>query len=725
VLSLLARESEFGRVCDEDDEEVCEVAPWVVAGEYVRQSGVSMGTAHVSGVAALVRSRNPHFSRLQVRQALLGGAEDLGEAGWDMDFGYGRVNARRAVAPEQIGVAEILSPENRGKVWDRDFPYAVMGTADAPAGRLRQWRLSVRREGRRHEREVARGTEPVINGVLGELRLGKVMGLRRGHRHTLKLEVEDTDGNLATDTKVFLISDPRYAVIPLPDRFFEGGQDLTLSADGTRVSLARADRDGGDASIWLYDSVLRELRRVGNGSLPFLAPGGSWLVYGGRLPEQSELVGTILYDVDARNYRLLPSRVAAAGPLDAEGKRMIFSSRLNLTGDNPDDNLQVFFFDLPAGPMRRILRIPRGVPGVDALNDLAFSHDGTRAAFLSAANLDPAFSTNGYQQVFVYDDATRVTTQLSGRPNDPSIAVERLTSSADAGTLAYLVGNDVFVVDTASGRSENEVGVNSSFHPPVLSGDGGWLAFTSSEDFDPRVGNEDLRTEVFLLNLRTRDVQQVTDTLDLGAGTTALAVSSAGDRLVVDTGGSSLNPPTVHPSLNRVVFRAPGGNHSPTLFLPNVLVVQEGNRSITTLQAMDADNDPLTFHVERIPHDRIDAPRSRLRDLARSELLDRGDGTADLVFTPRQNEAGQYPLRVAVFDEAGNFDVRDVTLVIEDTQPEGDADCDGRLTRKDIEALIGALFDPQWRSRCITADTNDDGRVVVNDLIGLILRLTQ
>ena len=67
-------------------------------GNLAMLSGTSMASPHAAGVAALVLSKNPRLSPLQVRTILRGSANDLGTPGWDPVFGYGRVNADRAVA---------------------------------------------------------------------------------------------------------------------------------------------------------------------------------------------------------------------------------------------------------------------------------------------------------------------------------------------------------------------------------------------------------------------------------------------------------------------------------------------------------------------------------------------------------------------------------------------------------------------------------------------------
>lgn len=66
-------------------------------GDLGIKSGTSMASPHATGVAAIILSKNPGLTPAQVRQVLRASADDLGTAGWDPVFGYGRVNARRSV----------------------------------------------------------------------------------------------------------------------------------------------------------------------------------------------------------------------------------------------------------------------------------------------------------------------------------------------------------------------------------------------------------------------------------------------------------------------------------------------------------------------------------------------------------------------------------------------------------------------------------------------------
>lgn len=60
--------------------------------------GTSMATPHVSGVAALIWSKYPNATNVQIRSALDSTAEDLGTAGRDTSYGYGLVDASKALA---------------------------------------------------------------------------------------------------------------------------------------------------------------------------------------------------------------------------------------------------------------------------------------------------------------------------------------------------------------------------------------------------------------------------------------------------------------------------------------------------------------------------------------------------------------------------------------------------------------------------------------------------
>ncbi len=66
-------------------------------GRYGQKSGTSMAAPHVSGVAALNKSRRPHERGYQIRRRMKLTSTDLGSRGRDPFYGHGLVNAYRSV----------------------------------------------------------------------------------------------------------------------------------------------------------------------------------------------------------------------------------------------------------------------------------------------------------------------------------------------------------------------------------------------------------------------------------------------------------------------------------------------------------------------------------------------------------------------------------------------------------------------------------------------------
>jgi subtilisin family serine protease len=69
---------------------------------YGRMSGTSMACPHVSGLAGLIWSYNSSMSNQDVRNRLHRGVDDLGTPLRDRYFGYGRINAYKALVPTPL-----------------------------------------------------------------------------------------------------------------------------------------------------------------------------------------------------------------------------------------------------------------------------------------------------------------------------------------------------------------------------------------------------------------------------------------------------------------------------------------------------------------------------------------------------------------------------------------------------------------------------------------------
>ncbi len=83
---------------------------------YAWAYGTSMATPHVSGLAALVWSYESSLTNQELREHLRDTSDDLGGSGWDKYFGYGRINAYRALS--ELGPVDspptctIVDPED-------------------------------------------------------------------------------------------------------------------------------------------------------------------------------------------------------------------------------------------------------------------------------------------------------------------------------------------------------------------------------------------------------------------------------------------------------------------------------------------------------------------------------------------------------------------------------------------------------------------------------------
>jgi len=83
---------------------------------YSYKTGTSMAAPFVAGVAALTWSVYPELSRDDLRSYLREKADDLGDPGFDVYYGYGRINARKALENStgihDVAVNSVLPKKN-------------------------------------------------------------------------------------------------------------------------------------------------------------------------------------------------------------------------------------------------------------------------------------------------------------------------------------------------------------------------------------------------------------------------------------------------------------------------------------------------------------------------------------------------------------------------------------------------------------------------------------
>ncbi|BBH63798.1 hypothetical protein ACTI_04830 [Actinoplanes sp. OR16] len=72
--------------------------PTALGSQYVGMNGTSMASPHVAAVAALLKSFKSTLTPDQIETALENSSVDLGAAGFDNDYGFGRIDAAAALA---------------------------------------------------------------------------------------------------------------------------------------------------------------------------------------------------------------------------------------------------------------------------------------------------------------------------------------------------------------------------------------------------------------------------------------------------------------------------------------------------------------------------------------------------------------------------------------------------------------------------------------------------
>ncbi|MGC8786912.1 MAG: S8 family serine peptidase [Anaerolineae bacterium] len=99
---------------------------------YGYRTGTSMAAPHVSGVAALLLAQDPSRNNAQLRSIIESTADDLGAAGWDVYYGYGRVNAYRAVTYGGVNPTPTATPEPTSTSTPTPIPTATLEPTPTP-----------------------------------------------------------------------------------------------------------------------------------------------------------------------------------------------------------------------------------------------------------------------------------------------------------------------------------------------------------------------------------------------------------------------------------------------------------------------------------------------------------------------------------------------------------------------------------------------------------------
>ena len=168
---------------------------------YHVDGGTSMAAPIVSGLVALIKSRRPDLSPDEVEAIITGTAVDKGLQGKDQNYGWGRIDAGRALAaaaafqrapppaPAPVAaptfVASKVRFSSRSLVVRRGKLFTVYGRVQPAVAGLRV-RVQLRRKGKKAFRTIATVRSKSGGRVVARLRI------RKGGKYALRLGVVST-----------------------------------------------------------------------------------------------------------------------------------------------------------------------------------------------------------------------------------------------------------------------------------------------------------------------------------------------------------------------------------------------------------------------------------------------------------------------------------------------------------------------------------------------------
>lgn len=354
----------------------------------------------------------------------------------------------------------------------------------------------------------------------------------------------------------------------------------SINSDGTRIAFTSyADHVGQNPDrnleIFLYDIDLGMIQITSSvtaypylGSTePSISGDGETIVFS----SSADLVGMnpdlraelFIFNVVSGTLKQITSSEPFSSidaDISANGAAVAFSSRSNLTGENPDGINQIFLFDVVTETLRQISHATQGATSPTV------NFDGTLIAFLSSDDLTGE-NADRNREIFIFDVVSDGTRQVTNTIGGSSCCSSGYPAISDDGERIVFETTRNFTGSNPDGNREmvlflGETGefiqaTNSTFDnrdvaaPPSLSGNGDFSA--TSQEADLTSGNPDHSFEIFLFDVRDRSLHQITSSTRDSSNP---SLSGSGDAIAFTSEGD---------------FTGENADHSQELFLANRL----------------------------------------------------------------------------------------------------------------------------------------------------------
>ncbi|MDP3789261.1 MAG: S8 family serine peptidase, partial [Candidatus Omnitrophota bacterium] len=225
----------------------------IVNDRYYRARGTSMACPHVAGVAALIKAKNPSFGPEDIRRVLYISADDKNKEGFDILYGFGRVNAYKALRADSLS---YLCARIRKPVSNTQFGRLVQISGTVLASNFSRYAIEAG-QGRQPSSWTTRGisitnngNSQITEGILGRWDSSSFAD----GTYSIRLRVFNSSGIFREMMIPVIVNN--LIEIGWPQRMDMGASDIGL---GSPV-LADIDNDGDlevmasswDGQLWVW-----------------------------------------------------------------------------------------------------------------------------------------------------------------------------------------------------------------------------------------------------------------------------------------------------------------------------------------------------------------------------------------------------------------------------------------------------------------------------------------